>query len=210
MHSIEGKNRSCLSRARRCTVWDKFDSFDTWKKGSAFKEAHGGGTIGGIAGMLLATAMNTKGKPKTAMWEGLMPVSVVPAAREDAVGGWRRASADGVKTLDGDAFIAMNKFSVLPGREDAFEARFAARESSLSSFAGFGGFMLLRRDDKADDGFTHSTWSVWKDKASFEAWKSSEKKPQPSGAAAPPSIFARPPVPTYYEGILVLESAQGV
>lgn len=26
----------------------------------------------------------------------------------------------------------------------------------------------------------------------------------------PPSIYARPPVPTFYEGILVLESAKGV
>ena len=49
-----------------CTVWEEFKDFDAWKTGDAFKEAHGGGTVGGIASMLLATARNTKGKPKAA------------------------------------------------------------------------------------------------------------------------------------------------
>lgn len=31
--------------------------------------------MGGIASMLMATAMNTKGKPVPAYWGGLMPVS---------------------------------------------------------------------------------------------------------------------------------------
>ena len=57
-----------------CTVWDDKPSFEGWKAGDAFKEAHGGGTLGGIASMLVATARNTKGKPKAAMWEGMLPV----------------------------------------------------------------------------------------------------------------------------------------
>ena len=87
--------------------------------------------------------------------------------------------------------------------------------------------MLLRRDGakqpgdggEPDDGFTHSTFSVWDDKACFEAWRDSEKKPPPAadkgGApagkpAGRPNIFSRPPDATFYEGILALESAKGV
>jgi heme-degrading monooxygenase HmoA len=209
-----------------CTVWDDKPSFDAWKTGSAFKEAHGGGTIGGIASMLVATAMNTKGKPKAAMWEGLLPVSMAPDA--PAEGGWRQVEADGETTLDGEAFIAMNRFSVSPGSEAAFEQRFASRESTLSTFDGFKGFTLLRRDGPDPDGFTHSTWSVWRDRAAFEVWRDSEQRAgKPKGAGGPPAaaaggkppagggppgggMFVRPPVPTFYEGILVLESGKGV
>ena len=99
--------------------------------------------------MLVATAMNTKGKPKAAMWEGLLPTSVAPAAAPAS--GWREVSADGQSTLEGEAFIAMNRFAVLPGQEDAFEQRFAARESQLASYSGFKGFLLLRRDGNDDD-----------------------------------------------------------
>lgn len=207
-----------------CTVWEEFSAFDAWKKGDAFKEAHGGGTVGGIASMLMATAMNTKGKPKAAMWEGLLPVSMSPATPSaEARDGWREVVADGEIQLDAECFIAMNRFSVLPGGEAAFEERFASRESTLSTFGGFKGFVLLRRDGKDEDGFTHSTWSVWKDRAAFAEWKDSEDRagtPKPTAGAAaevtpkptggPPSMFARPPVPTFYEGILMLESAKGV
>ena len=62
---------------------------------------------------------------------------------------------------------------------------------------------------------------MWRDRAAFEAWSGAQKKPAgpkakpagpPSGAAGggPPSIYVRPPVPTFYEGILMLESANGV
>jgi heme-degrading monooxygenase HmoA len=145
--------------------------------------------------------------------------------------GWRTVAADGATMLDGECFVAMNRFSVLDGRGAAFEQRFAERDSTLAERDGFRGFLLLRRDgDKKpgdgrapDDGFTHSTFSVWRDRAAFEAWRASTsadaKKPAAAPAAAeegaaakakPPSIYARPPVPVFYEGILVLESAKGV
>ena len=103
-----------------CTVWETFDDFNAWKTGDAFKEAHGGGTVGGIASMLLATAMNTKGKPKAAMWEGTLPVSVVPESVPEA-GGWREVEADGTTTLPTECFVAMNRFSVNEGFAGAFE-----------------------------------------------------------------------------------------
>lgn len=200
-----------------CTVWESFANFDAWKKGSAFKEAHGGGTIGGVASMLLATAMNTKGKPKPAMWEGILPVSGELAS--PTPGGWQQVVADGVAKLDAESFVAMNRFSVKEGCEPQFEKRFASRESKLSSFDGFKGFILLRRDNM-DDGFNYSTFSIWKNKAAFDAWRGAENragKPKappaaPPGAEKParPEIFLRPPVASFYEGILCVESAKGI
>ena len=206
-----------------CTVWEEFENFDAWKKGDAFKDAHGGGTIGGIASMLIATAQNTKGKPKAAMWEGLLPASGAGTG-EPPAGGWREVVADGTTMLDGECFVAMNRFAVREGMHAAFEERFAARESNLAQCAGFKGFLLLRRDGDDPDGVTHSTWSVWEDRAAFEAWMSADKAPKgpkkPAAAAAggggappaggPPPMYAKPPVPSFYEGLLMLESAEGI
>lgn len=108
--------------------------------------------------------------------------------------------------------------------EAAFESRFASRDSTLTEFDGFKGFLLLRRDAADPDGVTHSTWSLWRDRAAFDAWRRAENragKPKPappagkSAGAAPSgggqsSLTAGPPVPTFYEGILVLESEKGV
>lgn len=188
------------------TVWETKANFDAWKKGDAFKEAHGGGTVAGVAGMLVATLQNTKGKPKVAAWEGLLPLGLPGAPPADGEG-WRRVAADGEATLPSDVFVAMNRFPVAEGSEDEFERRFADRSSTLADFAGFKGFLLLRRDGKVDDGATHSTFSVWDSRASFQAWLDSEKKPDEQPRK---NLLAGRPTPSYYEGILALESAQGV
>ena len=188
------------------TVWETKANFDAWKKGDAFKEAHGGGAVAGVAGMLVATLQNTKGKPKVAAWEGLLPLGLPGAPPADGEG-WRRVAADGEATLPSDVFVAMNRFPVAEGSEDEFERRFADRSSTLADFAGFKGFLLLRRDDKVDDGATHSTFSVWDSRASFQAWLDSEKKPDEQPRK---NLLAGRPTPSYYEGILALESAQGV
>jgi len=210
------------------TVWDTYENFDAWKKGDAFKEAHGGGTIGGVASMLLATARNTKGKPKPAYWEGLLPTTIEGTPPSDGEG-WRAVEVEEGMTLPTDCFIAMNRFSVRPGMGGAFETRFASRESSLKEYDGFVGFLLFRRngnkkpDDggEPDDGCTHSTFSVWKDRDAFAEWRADsaskakakpkgEGKGDPPGKGGPPNIYTRPPVPSFYEGILALESAPGL
>ena len=137
-------------------------------------------------------------------------------AKNEEAAAWREVEADGKSMLDGECFVAMNRFSVADGMEAAFEQRFASRESTLEAFDGFKGFLLLRRDGDDPDGVTHSTWSVWRDRASFAAWMAAEKKPKTAPAAAatgapePPPMYAAPPVPTFYEGILVLENSKGI
>lgn len=202
-------------------------NFEAWRKGDAFREAHGGGTVGGVLSMLAATARNTYGKPKPCYWEGLLPESVPGAPPEDREE-WRRVDADGDTVLPADCFAAMNRFCVKPGMEAAFERRFAERESTLAGRDGFRGFLLLRRDggkrpgdgESPDDGYTHSTFSIWNSRANFDAWMSEQKNKAPSSpkktktmeddGQKPPPIYAQPPSPIFYEGILALESSPGI
>ena len=130
------------------TIWEDKSGFDTWRTGEAFKEAHGGGTLFGFVGMLISSLQVLKGGPKPAFYDGLLPVMKPPPADSPwkAVGGWRDVQADGVTPIDADVFVAMNRFAVLPGKEEAFEQRWAARESKLEEMDGFLNFLLLRRD----------------------------------------------------------------
>jgi len=203
------------------TVWDTYENFDVWKKGDAFKEAHGGGTIRGVASMLISAARNTKGKPKPCYWEGILPTSIEGNPPRDGEGWGSVVECDGETTLPADCFVAMNRFSVRPGMGNAFEAQFASRESSLKDYDGFVGFILLRRDGnkqpgdggEPDDGYTHSTFSVWKNRDAFQVWKSDstgKSRPKGDGNGGKPNIYIKPPVPSFYEGILALESAPGI
>ena len=70
-------------------------------------------------------------------------------------------------------FVAMNRFRVVPGREDEFEAVWTGRKSHLDGVPGFREFHLLR----GPRGEAHSLYcshSIWESKAAFEAWTRSE------------------------------------
>src|SRR5919204_4962996 len=71
-------------------------------------------------------------------------------------------------------FIAMNRFQVKKGAEQAFETLWATRESYLGGMAGFVEFHLLK-GPAADDHTLYSTHTTWADKAAFEAWTRSEE-----------------------------------
>jgi heme-degrading monooxygenase HmoA len=70
-------------------------------------------------------------------------------------------------------FIAMNRFSVLPGEETAFEAVWLGRETHLGDAPGFVAFHLLR-GPKNDDHTLYSSHTVWRSREEFEAWTRSE------------------------------------
>ena len=195
------------------TIWEDKSGFDAWRTGEAFKEAHGGGTIFGFAEMLISSIMVLKGGPKPAFYDGLLPVVKPPdeGAPWRAVGGWRDVPADGVNPLDTDVYVAMNRFTVLPGKEEAFERRWAERESKLENMDGFLTFLLLRRDAlKAEDGYNYSTLTVWRSKEDFQAWReSSANSAAHSKAAEAEPMFDGPPSPVMYEGVLALLSEKG-
>jgi heme-degrading monooxygenase HmoA len=71
-------------------------------------------------------------------------------------------------------YIAMNRFQVKKGAEQAFETLWATRESYLGGVAGFVEFHLLK-GPVADDHALYSSHTTWVDKASFEAWTRSEE-----------------------------------
>jgi hypothetical protein len=75
-----------------------------------------------------------QGPPALTTWDGLLPISVPLASSpivykgRDAEG---RAVADGASPLPEECFVAMNRFAVRAGAAEAFERRWAERESSL-------------------------------------------------------------------------------
>lgn len=71
-------------------------------------------------------------------------------------------------------FIAMNRFKVRKGSEQAFEAVWSGRESYLDRMTGFVEFHLLKGPE-ADDHTLYSSHTVWRSKADFEAWTKSEE-----------------------------------
>jgi heme-degrading monooxygenase HmoA len=71
-------------------------------------------------------------------------------------------------------FIAMNRFRVKRGAEDAFEKVWLSRDSYLERVPGFVEFRLLKGPE-AEDHTLYASHSVWQSKAAFEAWTKSEE-----------------------------------
>ena len=70
-------------------------------------------------------------------------------------------------------FIAMNRFQVKKGAEQAFETVWRTRESYLGDLLGFVEFHLVKGPE-AEDHALYATHTVWADKAAFEAWTKSD------------------------------------
>jgi heme-degrading monooxygenase HmoA len=70
-------------------------------------------------------------------------------------------------------FIAMNRFKVAPGSENAFEEVWTTRDTHLKDVPGFIEFHLLKGPQR-DDHVLYSSHTVWKTRAAFEAWTQSE------------------------------------
>ena len=70
-------------------------------------------------------------------------------------------------------FIAMNRFQIVPGEEEAFETVWKTRDSHLEGVPGFVGFHLLR-GPSAEDHTLYASHSVWNSREDFEAWTKSE------------------------------------
>ncbi|PTQ59159.1 heme-degrading monooxygenase HmoA [Sphingomonas sp. PP-CE-3G-477] len=70
-------------------------------------------------------------------------------------------------------FIAMNRFQVIPGEEEAFEQVWLPRDSYLAGVPGFVEFHMLR-GPPADDHALYSSHTVWLSRGDFENWTRSE------------------------------------
>ena len=71
-------------------------------------------------------------------------------------------------------FVAMNRFRVTPGSEEAFEEVWRNRKSRLGEMPGFIDFHLLRGPAR-DDHTLYASHTLWKDHDAFEAWTRSEQ-----------------------------------
>jgi heme-degrading monooxygenase HmoA len=71
-------------------------------------------------------------------------------------------------------FIAMNRFRVKRGSEDAFENVWLSRDTYLDRVPGFVEFHLLR-GPQADDHTLYASHTIWQSKAAFEAWTKSDE-----------------------------------
>ena len=70
-------------------------------------------------------------------------------------------------------YIAMNRFKVLPGAEDEFEAMWLNRDSKLKSVQGFVEFHMLKGPE--GEGYRlYSSHTVWESEETFVAWTRSE------------------------------------
>ncbi len=70
-------------------------------------------------------------------------------------------------------FIAMNRFRVHHGQEEAFEALWTQRDSHLQGVDGFVAFHLLR-GPSGDDHTLFASHSLWASREAFLAWTKSE------------------------------------
>ncbi|MEM6487417.1 MAG: antibiotic biosynthesis monooxygenase [Pseudomonadota bacterium] len=71
-------------------------------------------------------------------------------------------------------FVAMNRFRVVKGQEDAFEDVWRGRETHLDEMEGFVSFHLLR-GATGDEHTLYASHTVWRDRGAFESWTRSEQ-----------------------------------
>ena len=70
-------------------------------------------------------------------------------------------------------FIAMNRFRVVKGSEEAFENVWLSRDSYLDTVPGFVEFRLLKGPE-AEDHTLYASHTVWESRTAFDAWTRSE------------------------------------
>ena len=100
-------------------------------------------------------------------------------------------------------FIAMNRFQVIPGEEQAFEEVWLSRETLLEGLPGFIEFHLLRGPAN-EDHTLFASHTVWASKADFEAWTQSEAfRAAHRGAGGSKPLYLGPP---RFEGFEVIQT----
>ena len=100
-------------------------------------------------------------------------------------------------------YIAMNRFHVIPGEEDAFETMWKSRDTQLHTVPGFVAFHLLR-GPATDEHSLYASHTVWRAKADFDAWTTSEafRKAHASAGSSKPRYLG----PPRFEGFDVIQT----
>lgn len=99
-------------------------------------------------------------------------------------------------------FVAMNRFRIAPGQEEAFEAMWRARDSRLHEVEGFLAFKLLRGPSTAEDTL-YVSHSMWRDRTAFEGWtRSPQFRHAHAGAGGTRSMYLGPPQLELFESVV--------
>ena len=70
-------------------------------------------------------------------------------------------------------FIAMNRFKIVPGKEEEFENVWRERDTHLKNVPGFEEFHLVK-GKKTDEFSLYASHSLWKSQEDFLNWTKSE------------------------------------
>lgn len=70
-------------------------------------------------------------------------------------------------------YIAMNRFKIVRGSEEAFEQVWANRDTHLDATPGFKEFHLLRGPEH-EDHVLYASHTIWESEAAFQDWTKSE------------------------------------
>jgi heme-degrading monooxygenase HmoA len=100
-------------------------------------------------------------------------------------------------------YIAMNRFKVARGQEEAFEEVWRNRESSLKEMDGFLEFHMLR-GAAVEDHTLYASHTTWRSYDQFVAWTKSEQfaKAHRSANGTSMGLFLGHP---QFEGFQVVE-----
>ncbi|RFA30098.1 antibiotic biosynthesis monooxygenase [Alkalilimnicola ehrlichii] len=99
-------------------------------------------------------------------------------------------------------FIAMNRFRIALGKEEAFVETWRQRETFLDEVPGFKRFNLLRGPSH-DDHTLFVSHSVWESRQAFEDWTRSEAfRKAHAQAGAAKDIYLGPPQFEGFESVL--------
>lgn len=133
------------------TIWNTKKDFSAWRSGEAFKEAHGGTSIGAFLSTMMNSALVLRGPPRPAFYDGLLPQeSTETLSATPTVDGWRAdIQADGLNTLPAECFVEMTSYFVPSNHVVEFEKAYAEQlKSTQKEKAGLITRILLRRDVK--------------------------------------------------------------
>lgn len=100
-------------------------------------------------------------------------------------------------------FLAMNRFRIARGKEDAFVEHWRKRNSYLDEVPGFVEFHLLRGESN-DDFTLFASHSVWESEAAFADWTQSEafRKAHMAAGQSPRDFYLGPPQLELFEAVL--------
>lgn len=101
-------------------------------------------------------------------------------------------------------FIAMNRFAIVKGHEEAFESVWRERDSLLAEVPGFEKFHLLKGAFDEEAGTTlYATHTTWNSQEDFVNWTKSEHFRQAhKNAGSNRDMYAGPPRFEGFESVM--------